>query len=346
MDVTLMLNNSLALLSDQANGSISVSGGGGSGSSFAQSPTPSSSASTAGDSGGSGTTASSPDVSTPSEKSASPVFSPSSPRRQSDSVRTPVRSSHGRTPWNAGGYSLPLVVAALDMAKIMDSDDAAAAAVGRTAAAAVETVAKTAPYYVPGSDSSPLEVAGGVIHSTGQASGGAMGIITGGFSISLDQRKLQHQQHNHHPSSSSGSPKSPRHKFSDSRSSLSSYTTTLSSSSNNSISHSRISSLSTVSGIQPLSSIITDIPMDALMADGLESASSNKTPLPPKMNASDARGDASPTAAPPHAKGRGHSYSQSNSPRDMARPASPSDAILITRGGLNGERQSPSDQNR
>ncbi len=82
------------------------------------------------------------------------------------------------------------------------------------------------------------------------------------------------------------------------------------------------------------------------MADGLESANSNKTPLPPKMDASAARGDASPTAGPPRIKGRGQSYSQSNSPRDMARPASPSDAILITRGGQNGEKQSPSDQNR
>lgn len=52
----------------------------------------------------------------------------------------------------------------------------------------------------------------------------------------------------------STSPKSPKHKSSDSRSSMSSYTTMSSTNSSHSRSHSRISSLSTVSEYQPLSS--------------------------------------------------------------------------------------------
>lgn len=55
-------------------------------------------------------------------------------------------------------------------------------------------------------------------------------------------------------STGSTSPKSPKHKSSDSRSSMSSYTTMSSNNSCHSRSHSRISSLSTVSEYQPLSS--------------------------------------------------------------------------------------------
>ncbi|KAG7117751.1 hypothetical protein HYQ45_015715 [Verticillium longisporum] len=54
-----------------------------------------------------------------------------------------------------------------------------------------------------------------------------------------------------------GLPNSPRHKFSDSHSSLSSYT----SSTMHSGSHSRISSMSTVSGgVQPFNSLLNDMP--------------------------------------------------------------------------------------
>lgn len=56
----------------------------------------------------------------------------------------------------------------------------------------------------------------------------------------------------------SSSPKSPKHKLSDSRGSLSSYTTLSSNTSCHSRSHSRISSLSTVSEYQPLNSFGSD----------------------------------------------------------------------------------------
>ncbi|KAL8288873.1 hypothetical protein RB597_000790 [Gaeumannomyces tritici] len=140
----------------------------------------------------SNTTAASTGVATPPPEK--------SPSRSNSESRTPNRS---RTPWDAGGYSLPLT---LDTKMI------------RT-----RLMAKPVLY----GDSPPGE---------------------------------------HHPDSNS--PSSPKHKFSDSRSSLSSYTTT---SSNNSGSHSRISSLSTVSEFQPMTSLITDFSsLEAKMSDETE----------------------------------------------------------------------------
>ncbi|KAL8376441.1 hypothetical protein RB595_007503 [Gaeumannomyces hyphopodioides] len=140
----------------------------------------------------SNTTAASTGVATPPPEK--------SPSRSNSESRTPNRS---RTPWDAGGYSLPLT---LDAKMI------------RT-----PLTAKPVLY----SDSPPGE---------------------------------------HHPDGNS--PSSPKHKFSDSRSSLSSYTTT---SSNNSGSHSRISSLSTVSEFQPMTSLITDFSsLEAKMSDETE----------------------------------------------------------------------------
>lgn len=123
-----------------------------------------------------------------------------SPSRSNSESRTPNRS---RTPWDAGGYSLPL---ALD-AKMM-----------RTPLTAKPVLYGESP---PGENQAEAN-----------------------------------------------SPSSPKHKFSDSRSSLSSYTTT---SSNNSGSHSRISSLSTVSEFQPMTSLITDFSsLEAKMSDETE----------------------------------------------------------------------------
>lgn len=81
-----------------------------------------------------------------------------------------------------------------------------------------------------------------------------------GYSLGLNM-KNQQAQRPFNPefspadnSAGSTSPKSPKHKSSDSRSSMSSYTTMSSTNSSHSRSHSRISSLSTVSEYQPLSS--------------------------------------------------------------------------------------------
>lgn len=107
------------------------------------------------------------------------------PMRTSSDSRLTSRNS--RTPWDAGGYSLPLTL------NVKNGH--------------MSPASKTA--YQP--EGTPMDTLG------------------------------------------STSPKSPKHKFSDSRSSLSSYTTMSSSTSCHSRSHSRISSLSTVSEYQPLS---------------------------------------------------------------------------------------------
>lgn len=115
---------------------------------------------------------------------------------QSPSGRTSgaVSPNRNRTPWDAGGYSLPLTLDTTSIPKFTSN-------MGRPA------------FY--NSSYSP----------TGDGS-----------------------------RTNSTSPKSPTHKFSDSRSSLSSYT----SSSTTSLSHSRISSLSTVSEHQPFTAVFSD----------------------------------------------------------------------------------------
>ncbi|GKT60605.1 ORP1 like protein [Colletotrichum tofieldiae] len=121
-----------------------------------------------------------------------------------------------------------------------------------------------------------------------------------------------------------GFPKSPKHKFSDSHSSLSSYT-----SSNQSGGHSRISSLSTVSGIQPFTSLLNEVPaFDTKLAEHQQSMSGPgmvdmQPPSPRTMAQHDPNLD-------PAMKGPG-------------RPGSPSDAILITRGMGGSNRSSPTD---
>ncbi|KAK0635795.1 hypothetical protein B0T17DRAFT_503299 [Bombardia bombarda] len=218
MDVTALLNSSSAAL--QRSDSI-------------ESSTPSATG---------GTTAASTAVPTPSpERTHS---------RRTSGSRSPNRN---RTPWDAGGYSLPLT---LDTKSIHTPSTARPA------------------FY----SESPTD---------GQTS---------------------------------DSPKSPKHKFSDSRSTISSYT---SSSSNNSVSHSRISSLSTVSEFQPLANLITDISLDGRMLQKrLESDSlsfpSVYNPQPSSPGARDSGsndGEISPTGRLP-----------------SGRPGSPSDAVIIRRG--------------
>ncbi|OLN85594.1 hypothetical protein CCHL11_05770 [Colletotrichum chlorophyti] len=122
-----------------------------------------------------------------------------------------------------------------------------------------------------------------------------------------------------------GFPKSPKHKFSDSHSSLSSYT-----SSTQSGGHSRISSLSTVSGIQPFTSLLNDVPpFDTKLAD------------PQQHGMGPGMVDIQPPS--PRTMGQ-HDPNQVLDPamKGPGRPGSPSDAILITRG-MGSNRSSPTD---
>ncbi|KAK4453755.1 hypothetical protein QBC34DRAFT_192982 [Podospora aff. communis PSN243] len=204
------------------------------------------------------TTASSTAVPTPSPERTPP------PRRTSGS-RSPVRN---RTPWDAGGYSLPLT---------LDT--------------------KSIPSF----------------GSTGSRPG---------FYRNCDS-----------PTDCSVSPKSPRHKFSDSRSSLSSYA----SSSTNSISHSRISSLSTVSEFQPLTNLITDISLEGKkmpngqIGDNAADRGDEPRPASPIIP--------SPSFGPTPIVGQPQENLNSSTTSyhpamaiSSERPTSPSDAVMIRRG--------------
>lgn len=127
-------------------------------------------------------------------------------------------------------------------------------------------------------------------------------------------------------SAGSSSPKSPKHKFSDSRSSLSSYTTMSSSNSCHSRSHSRISSLSTVSEYQPLSSFGSDsTPTErrTSVPDGMSCPTVVEI-QPPSPTSRRGMEDISPDA------------SDHDSPMNSDRARSPSDAILMRNRGLTG----------
>jgi hypothetical protein len=227
MDVTSLLNSSSAAQQLQRRDSVD------------QTPTPSATG---------GTTASSTAVPTPSPERT--------PSRRTSGSRSPNRN---RTPWDAGGYSLPLT---LDTKSIH-----------------TPSTAKPAFY-----SESPTDAL------------------------------------------TSASPKSPKHKFSDSRSSLSSYT----SSSNNSVSHSRISSLSTVSEFQPLATLITEISLDNRMpTDAMDGTTSKSSTVlgadPPSPTPGRAQGDDSSSSGD----------DREPSPSDIGRvhrPGSPSDAVMIKRG--------------
>lgn len=124
-----------------------------------------------------------------------------------------------------------------------------------------------------------------------------------------------------------GAPRSPKHKFSDSHSSLSSYA----SSTLQSGCHSRISSMSTVSGHQPFTAMLNDMPsFETKLAEHQQLSSMDGQPLSPR------------TAIPPPLLA---SPTGEDAARDPARPHSPSDAILITRGA-GSNRSSPTDAMR
>jgi hypothetical protein len=152
-------------------------------------------------------------------------------------------------------------------------------------------------------------------------------------------------------------PRSPHHKFSDSRSSLSSFTSSL-----QSTSHSRFSSMSTVSSaIQPLNTILAEsIALDSITKPQPLKLESTPFPMGHSRSSSSAtqpRGSISPTGSPdalaPVAKGqlarrRSEPSTSKGEEDDMStskegsevttdramsseRPSSPSDAILIKR---------------
>lgn len=124
-----------------------------------------------------------------------------------------------------------------------------------------------------------------------------------------------------------GAPRSPKHKFSDSHSSLSSYA----SSTLQSGCHSRISSMSTVGGHQPFTAMLNDMPsFETKLAEHQQLNASDGPPLSPRT-AIPASFLTSPMAE--------------DAPSDPARPHSPSDAILITRGA-GSNRSSPTDAMR
>lgn len=116
------------------------------------------------------------------------------------------------------------------------------------------------------------------------------------------------------------SPRSPRHKWSDSQSSLSSYA-----SSTTSVSHSRISSLSTVGEFQPMNSTLLDTSeriMDAVPGAPCAPTLVEISPPSPVLEESPSRSSSDDES---------HVWSDHGSAETMQRPQSPSDAILITR---------------
>ncbi|KAI1845096.1 hypothetical protein JX265_002818 [Neoarthrinium moseri] len=224
MDVTSMLNSASAAANREARDSTD--------------PTPTPSVVD-------GTTVCSSVVQTPSPGSTSS-------RRTSES-RTPNRS---RTPWDAGGYSLPLT---------LDTKTT------------TQTPVKPTVY-----NGSPVD---------------------------------------------SASPKSPKHRFSDSYSSLSSYSSSI-----NSFTHSRFSSMSTVSGgFQAVGPLVTDIPsLESRSCDNLDSAISRSSASEFFSKKSKRDGGVSPSA-----------IAEEPTLLDIRRPGSPSDAMLISRGSQSSGRMSP-----
>ncbi|KAH8671062.1 hypothetical protein BX600DRAFT_509768 [Xylariales sp. PMI_506] len=191
-----------------------------------------------------GSTACSSVVQTPSPKTT--------PSRRLSEAQTPNRS---RTPWDAGGYSLPLT---------LDTKTA------------VQISARPAFY-----SDSPID---------------------------------------------SASPKSPRHRFSDSYSSLSSYTSSMTS-----YAHSRLSSISTLGGLQTVQSLFTDLPaLDSRSCDNLDSAVSRTSLQDFSMKKTRKDGVVSPTT-----------IMEEVPVLDIRRPGSPSDAMLISRGSQSSGQNSP-----
>ncbi|KAI3543666.1 hypothetical protein CABS03_06535 [Colletotrichum abscissum] len=261
------------------------------------------------------------------ETTSVPIFqrqiTTSSPEKTASSRRTSdARAPRNRTPWDAGGYSLHL---ALD-----NKFPASHTKPTYYSESDVDQSASTSSCDAPSSNchsraSSLSSLAHEMAHSANitPMTSTHPGRISGDSDAQLTARpNLPREDDGHHVTG--GFPKSPKHKFSDSHSSLSSYT-----SSNQSGGHSRISSLSTVSGIQPFTSLLNDVPafdtkLDHQQGMGGPGMIDVQPPSPRTMGQHD------PVALDPAMKGTG-------------RPGSPSDAILITRGMGGSNRSSPTD---
>ncbi|KAK1989813.1 hypothetical protein LX36DRAFT_717241 [Colletotrichum falcatum] len=243
-----------------------------------------------------------------------------SSRRTSD-----ARAPRNRTPWDAGGYSLPLALdtkLSLTHSKptyYCESD--------------VDQSASASSYDVPSSSchsraSSLSSLAHEMAHSANitpmTSTHPGRPSISGDSDAQLTARPNLPREDDGQQHLTGGFPKSPKHKFSDSHSSLSSYT-----SSNQSGGHSRISSLSTVSGIQPFTSLLNEVPaFDAKLAEHQQNMS----------------GPGMVDIQPPSPRTMGqHDQVLDPAMKVPGRPGSPSDAILITRGMGGSNRSSPAD---
>ncbi|KAJ0158295.1 hypothetical protein CTA2_11916 [Colletotrichum tanaceti] len=269
----------------------------------------------------------------------------SSPEKTASFRRTSdARASRNRTPWDAGGYSLPL---ALDTKLAITHSKPTA----YYCESDVDQTASSSSYDIPSSSchsraSSLSSLAHEMAHSanitpmTSSHHGRLVNLgeqdsqlyvatsrrpsMSGDSEAQLTARPNLPREDDGQQHVTGGFPKSPKHKFSDSHSSLSSYT-----SSNQSGGHSRISSLSTVSGIQPFTSLLNEVPaFDAKLADQQQNMSGpGVVDLQPPSPRTMAHHE---LALDPAMKGPG-------------RPGSPSDAILITRGMGGSNRSSPTD---
>ncbi|KAK1465263.1 hypothetical protein CCUS01_07668 [Colletotrichum cuscutae] len=299
------------------------------------------------------------------ETTSVPIFqrqiTTSSPEKTASSRRTSdARAPRNRTPWDAGGYSLHLALdnkfpashtkptyyseSDVDQSASTSSCDAPSSNCHSRASslsslahemahsANITPMTSTHPgrYVLHGpvlgatlvhlcEPESQLHVA---TSRRTSISGDSDAQLTARQILISSRPNLPREDDGHHVTG--GFPKSPKHKFSDSHSSLSSYT-----SSNQSGGHSRISSLSTVSGIQPFTSLLNDVPafdtkLDHQQGMGGPGMIDVQPPSPRTMGQHD------PVALDPAMKGTG-------------RPGSPSDAILITRGMGGSNRSSPTD---
>ncbi|PKS05799.1 hypothetical protein jhhlp_007628 [Lomentospora prolificans] len=267
-----------------------------------------------------------------------------SPPRSTNDYRLGLKS---RTPWDAGGYSLPLSLdtkffpSAQKPAIYSDSLDS-------TSLSALSAVTPSSGHSRTTSlESSPADMISSALVSPMTSAQpfkpGFLGEINPQLEIStgrrlstasemdaqLTARKPSFPSHHGAPASPMGSPKSPKHKFSDSHSSLSSY-----SPSTQSGGHSRISSFSTVSMAPTVSTLLNEIPSIEEKSERSEQERWNTNALVlsedrpasgglPQLN----------NGTPPRLGSLGV---------EPRRPSSPSDAFLIARGEAH---QSPSSNN-
>ncbi|WYZ41769.1 hypothetical protein EsH8_V_000664 [Colletotrichum jinshuiense] len=237
-----------------------------------------------------------------------------------------TRAPRNRTPWDAGGYSLPLTLNTKQSTPQPNTTYYSESDVDQSASASSYDAPSSSSHSRASSLSSlahemahSANISTSHIESQLHVATSRRPSMSGDSDAQLTARpNLPREDDGQHVTG--GFPKSPKHKFSDSHSSLSSYT-----SSNQSGGHSRISSLSTVSGIQPFTSLLNDVPaFDSKMGEHQQHMVDIQPPSPRTIGHPDPN-----SVLDPSMKGPG-------------RPGSPSDAILITRG-MGSNRSSPTD---